>query len=99
MVINKTIDGKKATLFVEGKLDNNTSYAFSKEFDKVYPGVDEIVIDFSKLVYISSVGLRVLIVAQKKLNRDGKKLTLVNVTSDIMEIFDLTGFSKILTIA
>ena len=95
--MNKTIENGKATFALEGRLDTNTSPELEKELRETLPGVSALELDFEKLDYISSAGLRVLLSAQKIMSRQGEmKVTHVNET--IMEIFEVTGFTDILTI-
>lgn len=95
--INKTI--KDATLYyaLEGRLDTITSPELEEELKASLEGAQALVLDFEKLEYISSAGLRVLLSAQKTMAKRGEmKLTHVNET--VMEIFEVTGFADILTI-
>ena len=78
-------------------MDTNTSPDLEKSLNESIPGVTELVMDFEKLDYISSAGLRVLLAAQKIMNRQGS-MKLVHVNDTIMEIFEVTGFTDILTI-
>ena len=95
--INKTIENGKAAFCLEGRLDTVTSPSLEAELKDALGGVSELTMDFEKLEYISSAGLRVLLAAHKEMNRRGvMKVTHVNET--IMEIFEVTGFSDILTI-
>ena len=97
MTINKNLNGSVLTLALEGRLDTTTAPELEAELKQSLSGVTDLTFDFSKLEYISSAGLRVLLSAQKIMNRQGSmKLTKVNET--IMEIFEVTGFSDILTI-
>ena len=89
---------KKITLAIEGNLDNNTSPEFQAKFNESTADAEEVVLDLKKLDYLSSAGLRVIITAQKTMNKKGK-MTIVNVPPFIMDIFDLTGLSRILNIA
>ena len=98
MTINKNAEGSKLTVSLEGRLDTTTAPSLEEEFKASLEGVDDLVLDFSKLEYISSAGLRVLLSAQKQMNKVGK-MTLTNVSPEIMEIFDVTGFTDILTFA
>ena len=97
MIINKAENGTALTLFPEGRLDTTTSPELETVLKGSLDGVTELVFDFGKLEYISSAGLRVLLSAQKKMNEQGS-MKLVHVGEMIMEIFDVTGFSEILTI-
>ena len=98
MTINKNAEGSKLTVAVEGRLDTTTAPQLEEEFKNSLEGVDDLVLDFSKLDYISSAGLRVLLSAQKQMNKVGK-MTLTGVSPEIMEIFEVTGFSDILSFA
>ncbi|MBQ7990849.1 MAG: STAS domain-containing protein [Oscillospiraceae bacterium] len=97
MTIQKKLDGNKLTVAVEGRIDTTTAPDFEKELKASLEGVSDLVIDFTAVEYISSAGLRVLLSAQKIMTRQGS-MKLVGVNSDIMEIFEVTGFSDILTI-
>ena len=97
LTINKTVENGKAILSPEGRLDTVTAPEMENAVKEVLPGIDELTFDFAKLEYISSAGLRVLLSAQKAMNTQGK-MTVVNVNGTIMEIFEVTGFSDILTI-
>ena len=96
LTINKTVENGKAILSPEGRLDTVTAPEMENAVKEVLPGIDELTLDFAKLEYISSAGLRVLLSAQKAMNTQGK-MTVVNVNGTIMEIFEVTGFSDILT--
>lgn len=97
MTINKTLDGDKLTIALEGRLDTTTSPQLEGELRSAVNGVSELVFDLDSLDYISSAGLRVLLSAQKVMNRQGS-MVIRNVKPEIMEIFDVTGFVDILNI-
>ena len=95
--ISKTREDSALTVALEGRLDTTTAPELEAALKEALPGVGELTIDMSKLEYISSAGLRVLLSTQKVMNKQGEmKITGVNET--IMEIFEVTGFSDILTI-
>ncbi len=97
MTLNKTLNGSSLTIAVEGRLDTVTSPELEAFVSENLEGVTELTFDFTNLEYISSAGLRVLLSSQKKMNTKGKmKVTGVNET--VNEIFEVTGFSDILTI-
>ena len=96
--IAKTIDNGKAAFALEGRLDTVTAPELEKEMKASLEGVSELTMDFGKLEYISSAGLRVLLSAQKIMNKQGE-MKILNVNETIMEIFEVTGFADILTIA
>lgn len=97
MTINKAKDGNSLKVAIEGRLDTTTAPQLEEELKKSYEGVEKLELDFSKLEYISSAGLRVLLSAQKVMNKQGS-MVIKNVNEEINEIFEVTGFSDILTI-
>ena len=97
MEIKKTVDGKTLTIALSGRLDTMTSPELSKELDNSLDDIVCLVFDLEKLEYISSSGLRVLLSAQKTMNGQGKMI-VKNVSDIVMEVFEITGFSDILTI-
>ena len=97
MTINKLFEGESLTLTLSGRLDTNSSPALEAELKQSVGGVKELIFDFSGVEYISSAGLRVLLAAQKVMNRQGS-MKLIGVNDDVMDVFEITGFSDILTI-
>ncbi len=97
MNIVKTQDESKLTIALEGRLDTVTAPQLEGELRTAVNGVTELVFDLSALDYVSSAGLRVLLSAQKVMNKQGKMI-IRNVKPEIMEIFDVTGFTDILNI-
>ena len=95
--INRNISEKMAELALEGRLDTVTAPQLEEELQGVMPAIIELVLDFKNLEYISSAGLRVLLSAQKIMTKKGE-MNLTNVCEEIMEIFEVTGFSDIFTI-
>ena len=97
MNIVKKPTGNELTIALEGRLDTLTAPMLEKELLSSLESADLLVMNFEKLEYISSAGLRVLLSAQKAMSgKGGMKLRNVNAT--ILEIFDVTGFADILTI-
>ena len=96
MNVIKTQNGNELTLAVAGRVDTVTAPELEAEL-KALDGVTCLVLDLKELEYISSAGLRVLLSAQKRMNKQGE-MKLRNVDKAIMEIFEVTGFSEILTI-
>ena len=95
--IQKTLENGKALFAREGRLDTTTAPELEKELRDSIDGVSALTLDFTDLEYISSAGLRVLLAVQKIMNKKGEmKVSHVNET--IMEIFEVTGFSDILSI-
>lgn len=96
MNIVKNVDGSKLNVALEGRLDTSSAPQLEAEM-KALDGVTELVIDMAGLEYLSSAGLRVLLAAQKAMNKQGS-MVLHNVNETIMEVFEITGFVDILTI-
>ncbi len=96
MTIEKTINENELTVTLAGRLDTATAPQLEAEL-KDLSGVEKLVLDFAALEYLSSAGLRVLLAAQKVMNKQGKMI-IRNVNETIAEIFEVTGFVDILTI-
>ena len=97
MTINKQIEGEKMTVAVAGRLDTTTAPELDEELKSSIEGIKELVIDFKDLEYISSAGLRVLLSAQKIMNTQGA-MKVTGSSEVVLEVFEVTGFSDILTI-
>lgn len=97
MTINKTANGNELTIALEGRLDTTTAPQLDDELKSALEGVTKLDFNFEKLEYISSAGLRVLLSAQKVMNKQGS-MVIKNVNEEIQEIFEVTGFVDILTI-
>ena len=97
MKITQNTDGSKLNIALEGRLDTTTAPELENELKTALDGVDDLVFDLKELAYISSAGLRVLLSAQKIMNKQGK-MVITGANEEIMEIFDVTGFVDILTI-
>ena len=95
--INKTIEDKTLTVTLEGRLDTTTAPQLESELKSELAGVTTLVMDFEKLEYISSAGLRVLLSAEKVMNKQGE-MKGIQVSVIFNEIFEVTGFSDILNI-
>ena len=97
MTIEKNINGTELTITLTGRLDTTTAPQLEAELNASLPGVESLALDFASLEYLSSAGLRVLLAAQKQMNRQGS-MKLVHVNEIVKEIFEVTGFLDILTI-
>ena len=97
MTINKNLEGTKLEIVLEGRLDTTTSPMLETELKQALDGITELTFNFEKLEYISSAGLRILLAAQKRMSRQGS-MVVKNVNEVIAEVFEVTGFSDILTI-
>ena len=97
MKIEKSVDASNMSLALEGRLDTMTAPLLESEIQGKLAGITNLEFDFDKLTYISSAGLRVLLAAQKIMNKQGK-MVVRNACDEIKEIFEMTGFSDILTV-
>ena len=97
MTIEKNLNGTELTVAVAGRLDTTTAPQLEASLKESFEGIAKLVLDFSALEYLSSAGLRVLLAAQKVMNKQGE-MTVKNVNETVNEIFEVTGFVDILTI-
>ena len=91
MTVKKTVEGNKVLLEIDGWLDTQTAPELGEALDALDSSVTELTIDMNALEYISSAGLRQIVAAHKKM--DGN-LTIKNVSAEIMDVFNMSGFSK-----
>ncbi len=97
MEIKKSSDGSALTMNLIGRLDAVTALEFEEEFNNSISGIDELTLNFEKLDYISSAGLRILLKMQKKMDQIGK-MKICNLKKEVREVIDMTGFSGFLTL-
>lgn len=97
MNFNVEKNGASIIFRLEGRLDTNTAPDLDKAINDEGNDIKELILDLKELSYISSAGLRVLLSAQKKMNKQGS-MKLINVDEAVMDIFEMTGFADILTI-
>ena len=97
MNIEKELVDGVLNVKVEGRLDTTTAPTLEEELKGAVEGVENLRLDFSNLEYISSAGLRVLLVMQKIMNKQGS-MSVCGLNETVKEIFDVTGFADILTI-
>ena len=95
--INKVKDGTTLTISIEGRLDTTTAPQLENVVNAEIEGASELIYDLKALDYISSAGLRVLLSSQKVMNKQGSMI-VKNVSEEVLEIFEVTGFSDIFTI-
>ena len=95
--ITKSQNGNELTVALEGRLDTTTAPQLETEVKESLSGVESLIFDFARLEYVSSAGLRVLLSAQKIMNKQGS-MVVKNSSEEVKEIFEVTGFSDILTI-
>ena len=96
MRIEKKSEGNVLVISLDGRLDTNTSHDLEKEVASL-DGVFSLIFDFERLDYISSAGLRVLLSCQKRMEKQGT-MVVKKANEDVKEVFDITGFSNIITI-
>ena len=97
MEIIKNVSGETLTAEVKGILNTDTAPQLETEIKEIGAEIKRLVLDFAGLEYISSAGLRVLLIAQKKMNKQGVML-VKNVNENVMSVLIMTGFSDILVI-
>lgn len=97
MTIPKDLTGTTLAIALEGRLDTTSAPQLEAELRQNLDGVTRLELDFAALEYISSAGLRVLLAAQKVMNRQGE-MVIHSVNETVMEVFEITGFIDILTI-
>ena len=97
LYVDKELQGDTLTVSLDGRLDTTTSPDFEAELKSNLDGVKNLVFDFEKLEYISSAGLRVMLSAQKIMNKQGE-MSIKNASDDVLEVFEITGLIDIINI-
>jgi anti-sigma B factor antagonist len=97
MEIKKEQNGENLKISLIGRLDAVTATNLDKVVQNDLTGIKDLVMDFKELVYVASAGLRVLLMAQKKMNKQGN-MKIINVSDDVKDVFDMTGFLDFLNI-
>ena len=97
MIASKQLDGTSLTIALEGRIDTLTAPQLETELVPLLDGVTALVLDIAQVAYISSAGLRVLLSAQKKMSKQGS-MKVIHANEMVLEVFEVTGFSDILTI-
>jgi anti-sigma B factor antagonist len=95
--ITKQADGSTLTVKVEGRVDSNTAVELDRALNGALDGITKLILDFERLEYISTAGLRALLIAQKTMNQQGT-IVIRNVSGAVKEIFEVTGFTDMLMI-
>lgn len=98
MTITSTQEGTTVTLAIEGRVDTNTSPALQDAILKAFQSAKKLILDFAQVPYISSAGLRALLIGQKTAAAKGAAMELKNVSKDVYAVLDSVGFAKLLTI-
>lgn len=97
MNVNINKEDSNLTIEIEGRLDTLTSPELEKEVDSALDGITNLVVDLKNLEYISSAGLRVLLGVAQVMEDQGD-MKVINVSSEVKDIFEVTGFDEVLTI-
>lgn len=97
MTIEKNLNGTELTVAVVGRLDTGTAPDLEEVLKESFEGITKLILDFEGLEYLSSAGLRVILQAQKTMNKQGE-MVVRNVNETVTEIFEVTGFYDILNI-
>ncbi len=97
MEITKNLVGTTLTIKIAGRLDASNAQNLTDELNKSLDGVKDLIFDFSDLKYIASAGLRALLMAQKRMNKQGS-MKICNVDETVMEVLEMTGFADLMNI-
>lgn len=97
MNIKKKTNESEMIMYVSGRMDTSAAPQFEAEIKSSLDGISKLVLDFENLEYVSSAGLRVILAAQKIMNKQGEMI-IKNVSEVVYEVFEITGFVDILTI-
>ena len=97
MELEKKYEGTKLTVTLSGKLDSDSAPRLTAELAASLGGITELILDMTKLSYVSSAGLRTLLTTQQKMSRQGR-MVIVGVRDSIKDVFRITGFSELLTV-
>ena len=98
MTIDKTLKNEKIIFAIKGRLDTTTAPQLQEVLIPAFDESKDITLDFTELVYVSSAGLRVLLMGQKQAKKTGGAMSLTGVSEEVMEVLEMTGFSDMLTI-
>ncbi len=98
MTITRVETGDAITLHVDGRVDTNTSPELQKAILEAFQNTKKLTLDLEKVVYVSSAGLRALLLGQKTASSKGATMELLHVAPTVKSVLDCVGFSKILTL-
>lgn len=96
MKATKTLEGKKLTVAIEGRLDTLTAPELETELEPALAGVETLIVDLARLAYISSAGLRVLVTAAQTMDEQDGQMKVLNANKDVRNIFEITGLTDAL---
>lgn len=97
MEIIKKLEGTTLTMKLSGRLDASNAQKLTNELNSALNGVKELIFDFNGLSYVASAGLRALLTAQKRMNKQGS-MKIRNVADSVMEVLEMTGFADLMNI-
>ena len=97
IIHNETVDGV-VVLSPSGRIDSNTAPQFESAVTEALAGTDRMILDFSNVTYVSSAGLRVVLIGAKQINAKKGGFALCGLSDNIMDVFELSGFTNILKI-
>ena len=97
MEITKELNGTTLTLAIVGRLDASNAQELTSTLNSSLDGVKDLIFDFSGLKYVASAGLRALLMAQKRMNKQGS-MKICHVDETVMEVLEMTGFADLMTI-
>ena len=89
--------GSAVLVIVEGRIDTNTAMEFGEQVNDLLDNITDLILDFASVEYISSLGLRAILELQKRMSSQGV-MKIINPNESVMDVFNMTGFNKILTI-
>ncbi|MBD5560664.1 MAG: STAS domain-containing protein [Clostridia bacterium] len=99
MYVGHTIDGSRLTVQPDGRIDTNTAADFEEQVTELLPGMKEVDVDLEDVDYVSSAGLRSLLSLFKQCSAQNANMTVLNVMPEVMNVFEMTGFAKVLHFA
>jgi len=97
MDINSKKYGSTVVINIDGRIDTNTAMEFGEKVNDLLDNITDLILNFEKVEYISSLGLRAILELQKRMLSQGA-MRIINANDSVMDVFNMTGFSKILTI-
>lgn len=97
MEITKNLEGTTLTMALSGRLDASNAQELTNELNASLDGVKTLIFDFTNLKYVASAGLRALLMAQKRMNKQGS-MTIKHVDEAVMEVLEMTGFADLMNI-
>ncbi len=97
MEITKELNGTTLTLIISGRLDASNAQELTSTLNSSLDGVKDLIFDFTNLKYVASAGLRALLMAQKRMNKQGS-MKICHVDETVMEVLEMTGFADLMTI-